>query len=107
MRVGLCDDAKVEGLIARTIGLEGLEGYKQVKWIGGIDEEDKELQDGRIYLIAEQNNGLRIRRLRKVDGVWWLFPDNPEYPPERLTPDLWIVGRVLYKIKPAIVEVAK
>ena len=72
-----------------------------------IDEEDKELQDGRIYLIAEQNNGLRIRRLRKVDGVWWLFPDNPEYPPERLTPDLWIVGRVLYKIKPAIVEVAK
>ena len=37
MRVGLCDDAKVEGLIARTIGLEGLEGYKQVKWIGGID----------------------------------------------------------------------
>ena len=42
------------------------------------------MQDGRIYLIAEQNNGLRIRRLRKVDGVWWLFPDNPEYPLERL-----------------------
>lgn len=86
---------------------DSMEPTIQDGWLVVIDEEDKELQDGRIYLIAEQNNGLRIRRLRKVDGVWWLFPDNPEYPLERLTPDLWIVGRVLYKIKPAIVEVAK
>ncbi|QWK19738.1 MAG: XRE family transcriptional regulator [Hydrogenobacter thermophilus] len=68
-----------------------------------IDEEDKELRDGGIYLIAEPENGLRIRRLRRLNDEWWLFADNPAYAPERLKEGC-IIGRVKYKFKPAQVE---
>jgi len=78
MRVGLCDDAKVEGLIARTIGLEGLEGYKQVKWIGGIDvilKNKEELEEflakygEYVYAVGREEMEEVVGRLLKERGL--------------------------------------
>ena len=78
MRVGLCDDAKVEGLIARTIGLEGLEGYKQVKWIGGIDvilKNKEELEEflakygEYVYAVGREEMVEVVGRLLKERGL--------------------------------------
>ena len=71
------------------------------------DEEDKELVDGGVYLLAEPDNGLRVRRLRRIENEWWLFADNPTYPPERLTGQVIIIGRVQYKFRPAEIERVK
>ncbi len=72
-----------------------------------IDEEDRELVDGGVYLIAEPENGLIVRRLRNLNGEWWLFADNPTYTPERLKESVIVLGRVKYKFRPAEVELVK
>lgn len=78
MRVGLCEDAKIEGLIARTIGLEGLEGYKQVKWIGGIDvilKNKEELEEflakygEYVYAVGREEMEEVVGRLLKERGL--------------------------------------
>lgn len=78
MKVGLCEDLKVEGLIARTIGLEGLEGYKQVKWIGGIDvilKNKEELEEflakygEYVYAVGREEMEEVVGRLLKERGL--------------------------------------
>lgn len=68
-------------------------------------EEATEAEDNKVYLIAcEEDNGLKVRRLRKIEGKWWLFCDNPAYPPEALKEECKIVGRVIGIYKPAEVK---
>ncbi|WP_340689820.1 XRE family transcriptional regulator [Hydrogenobacter thermophilus] len=68
-------------------------------------EEATEAEDNKVYLIAcEEDNGLKVRRLRKIEGKWWLFCDNPAYPPEALKEECKIVGRVVGIYKPAEVK---
>lgn len=47
MRIGLCQDNWYENrLVVRTLGLENLEGYRHVRWAGGVDvilESEEEL----------------------------------------------------------------
>lgn len=78
MRVGLCEDAKIEGLIARTIGLESLEGYKQIRWIGGVDvilKSQEELEEflakygEYVYAIGREEMEEVVGRLLKERGL--------------------------------------
>ncbi|HCO38511.1 MAG TPA: CinA family protein, partial [Aquificaceae bacterium] len=66
------------GLIARTIGLEGLEGYKQVKWIGGIDvilKNKEELEEflakygEYVYAVGREEMEEVVGRLLKERGL--------------------------------------
>jgi len=69
-----------------------------------IDRQDTELYDNAIYLIACQENGIRIRRLRYISGQWWAFADNPKYAPELYLESCKIIGRVVAVYKPAEVK---
>ncbi|MEM0326824.1 MAG: XRE family transcriptional regulator [Desulfurococcaceae archaeon] len=66
-----------------------------------IDRQDTELYDNVVYLIACEDNGIKIRRLRHISGQWWAFADNPKYAPEPYTEGCKIIGRVVAVYKPA------
>ena len=66
-----------------------------------IDRQDTELYDNAVYLIACEDNGIKIRRLRHISGQWWAFADNPKYAPEPYTEGCKIIGRVVAVYKPA------
>jgi len=72
-----------------------------------VDREDRELQEGKVYLFVRTNgndeNGLLIRRVYKGDKGWMLVPDNRRYPPEDAA-GYSVVGRVLYKLPPIKLE---
>ena len=75
MRVGLCEEReKAEGILVRTIGLEDLEGYRCIRWIGGIDvllNTQRELEEflikyGKfVYAIGKEEMEEVIGRLLK------------------------------------------
>jgi len=70
-------------------------------WFVLIDSEDTELQSGKVYLFARSGgpeNGLVIRRVFKENDDWVMVPDNRKYPPEKLTDEWRIVGRVVQKM---------
>lgn len=69
-----------------------------------IDRQDTLPYDNAIYLIACQENGIRIRRLRYISGQWWAFADNPKYAPELYSESCKIIGRVVAVYKPAEVK---
>ena len=71
-------------------------------WIVLIDPNDRELQNGKIYLFAgsegSDQNGLLIRRVFRKNDEWMMVPDNRRYEPEKLT-DAWkVVGRAVKKM---------
>lgn len=71
------------------------------------DEQDKKnphIIDGKIYVFANDGQGLRVKRLsRKVDGTLIVRSDNPSYPTEEIPPEnqeyLYVLGRVLQIIR--------
>ncbi len=93
---------------AFKVGEDGMEPTIREGEMVIIDEEDRELVDGGVYLFVDsEKNGLIVRRLRNLNGEWWLFADNPTYPPERLKESVIVLGRVKYKFKPAEVELVR
>ncbi|MFN3975788.1 MAG: CinA family protein [Aquificaceae bacterium] len=78
MKVGLCEKVGLSGLIARTIGLEDLKGYKQVRWVGGIDvilESQEELErfldryGEYVYAVGREEMEEVVGRLLKERGL--------------------------------------
>lgn len=78
MKVGLCEGFGLEGFIARTIGLESLEGYRYIRWIGGIDvilESQKELEEfltkygEYVYAVGREEMEEVVGRLLKERGL--------------------------------------
>ncbi len=78
MRVGLCEDKRVEGFIARTIGLEEIEGYRCIRWVGGLDvilESQEELErflekyGEFVYALGREEMEEVVGRLLKERGL--------------------------------------
>ena len=71
-------------------------------WIVLVDTDNRELQEGKVFLFAysggSTENGLLIRRVFKKNGDWILTPDNRHYAPEKLTDDWKIIGKVVKKM---------
>ncbi len=79
MKIALCEERKkVEGILVRTIGLENLEGYRCIRWVGGVDvllNNQEELEKflnkygNYVYAIGMEDMEEVVGRLLKERGV--------------------------------------
>lgn len=46
-----------------------------------LDPHDRDLRDGEAYIIRIHGNGWVLKRARLLMGEWYLFSDNPNFPP--------------------------
>ncbi|MCS7196999.1 MAG: nicotinamide-nucleotide amidohydrolase family protein [Aquificaceae bacterium] len=79
MKVGLCEErAHEEGYIVRTLGLESLEGYRSIKWVGGVDvllSGEEELRDFMskygdfVYTVGREELEEVVGKLLKERGL--------------------------------------
>lgn len=62
-----------------------------------IDKSDTSPRHGKVFALAS-SDGLRVKQLRKdASGYWYMHSFNPDqwsYPPEPVTEDIKIIGRV-------------
>ncbi|WPM31945.1 nicotinamide-nucleotide amidohydrolase family protein [Hydrogenobacter sp. T-2] len=79
MIVGLCEEnLDFNGFIVRTIGLDALEGYRSVKWAGGVDffiEDEEKLKlfveryKDFIYAIGKESMEEVVGKLLREKGL--------------------------------------
>lgn len=59
-----------------------------------VDSTDLNLRDGQIYVIQIPGDGITVKRARKLGNKYWLFSDNPVYPPFQPN-EATVLGRVI------------
>jgi len=67
-----------------------------------IVDRGLEAADNKI-VIAVIDGELTVKRLRIINGIYWLYPDNPAYEPMQITTDLdfiiWgVVTYIIHKV---------
>ena len=58
-----------------------------------VDRSQKQLRQGRIYVMRTEE-GLVVKRAKHNAQGWWLLSDNPDWPPLMLTEETDIIGEV-------------
>lgn len=60
-----------------------------------VDTRDRDLQEGKVYVVHVHGNGIVVKRARQLGRDWWLFSDNSSFKPIR--PDeATVIGRVYF-----------
>ena len=60
-----------------------------------VDEFHNRPRSGRVYALRTAD-GLIVKRLRKREGRWWAYSDNPDHSSHELGDGDEIVGRVVW-----------
>ena len=63
--------------------------------LAAIDRSSVEPISGRVFAVRTEE-GLAVKRLRRIDGRWHLTSDNPGHPPRPVAGADRILGRVAW-----------
>jgi len=68
-----------------------------------VDTSSKEVINGKIYVIADADGGLLIRRIHKLkDNLFRLLPENELYKSQTVNPgDIRIIGKAIRVVSPS------
>jgi len=68
-----------------------------------VDTSSKEVINGKIYVIADTDGGLLIRRIHKLkDNLFRLLPENELYKSQTVNPgDIRIIGKAIRVVSPS------